>query len=55
MTIAVEAALEFHISEVLLFWTTNEEDIVNGYLDKVIDWIPGMKNIRLKVIDWIPL
>ncbi|KAM0936315.1 putative 7-deoxyloganetin glucosyltransferase [Dioscorea sansibarensis] len=24
------------------------EDIVNGYLDKVIDWIPGMKNMRLK-------
>ncbi|XP_039124180.1 7-deoxyloganetin glucosyltransferase-like [Dioscorea cayenensis subsp. rotundata] len=24
------------------------EDIVNGYLDKVIDWIPGMENMRLK-------
>ncbi|KAJ0988419.1 hypothetical protein J5N97_006775 [Dioscorea zingiberensis] len=24
------------------------EDVVNGYLDKVVDWIPGVKNMRLK-------
>lgn len=25
-----------------------EEDLTNGFLDTVIDWIPGMPNIRLK-------
>ncbi|CAN6574021.1 unnamed protein product [Malus baccata var. baccata] len=28
--------------------STLESYLTNGYLDKVIDWIPGMKDIRLK-------
>ncbi|KAJ6836752.1 7-deoxyloganetin glucosyltransferase-like [Iris pallida] len=27
---------------------TSESDLTNGYLETVIDWIPGMKNIRLR-------
>lgn len=26
----------------------DESYLTNGYLDTVIDWIPGMKDIRLK-------
>ncbi|KAI4982133.1 hypothetical protein ZWY2020_022625 [Hordeum vulgare] len=28
----------------------DESDLTNGYLDTVIDWIPGMEGIRLKDI-----
>ncbi|GJV71007.1 hypothetical protein Tco_1491002 [Tanacetum coccineum] len=29
-------------------YSTDMRDIANGYLETILDWIPGMKNIRLR-------
>ncbi|KAF8404618.1 hypothetical protein HHK36_009506 [Tetracentron sinense] len=48
MTFTLKVAEELSIPEVLL-WTANESYLKNGYLDTVIDWVPGlMKDFRLR-------
>ncbi|TXG52767.1 hypothetical protein EZV62_021936 [Acer yangbiense] len=51
MSFTLDAAEELGVPEVL-FWTTSayESCFTNGYLETVIDWIPGMKDIRLRDI-----
>lgn len=38
--------LLLYITPVVMF--ADAEYLTNGYLDEVIDWIPGMKNIRFR-------
>nr|POF14719.1 7-deoxyloganetin glucosyltransferase [Quercus suber] len=49
MSFTLDAAAELGIPDVL-FWTTSayESYLTNGHLDTIIDWIPGMKGIRLR-------
>ncbi|KAF2320360.1 hypothetical protein GH714_027272 [Hevea brasiliensis] len=47
MSFTPQAAKELGIPQVL-FWTPNTSYLTNGYLETTIDWIPGMKTIRLK-------
>lgn len=36
------------MTSLILFVSLDESDLVNGYLDARLDWIPGMSNARLK-------
>ncbi|KAK6143706.1 hypothetical protein DH2020_024054 [Rehmannia glutinosa] len=47
MSFTLKAAERFRLPEVL-FWTANVSQITNGYLETILDWVPGMKDIRLK-------
>nr|AIF76152.1 UDP-glucosyltransferase UGT85U1 [Crocus sativus] len=41
----------FHLKELMekgLVPIKSEDDLTNGYLDTPIDWMPGMKNMRIK-------
>nr|POE67410.1 7-deoxyloganetin glucosyltransferase [Quercus suber] len=53
MPFTITAAQELGIPIVMFFTISacslmDESYFANGYLDRVIDWIPGMKNIRLR-------
>ncbi|GKD92888.1 hypothetical protein Tco_1372725, partial [Tanacetum coccineum] len=47
----VNAAQKLEIP-IMLYW--NESYLTNGYLDTVIDWVPGMEGIRIKDLNNIP-
>ncbi|KAH7524369.1 hypothetical protein FEM48_Zijuj06G0112000 [Ziziphus jujuba var. spinosa] len=53
MSFTLDASKELGIPNVL-FWTSSpcsfvdESYLTNGYLDMVLDWIPGLEGIRLK-------
>ncbi|KAA8545619.1 hypothetical protein F0562_020403 [Nyssa sinensis] len=47
MSFTLKAAEELGIPEVML-WTRNASYLANGYVETTIDWISGMKNIRLR-------
>jgi len=34
--------------KIFFFFVADESFLTNGYLDKVVDWIPGMRDIRLR-------
>jgi hypothetical protein len=36
------------MNSILFFFFADESFLTNGYLDKVVDWIPGMRDIRLR-------
>ncbi|KAK6143690.1 hypothetical protein DH2020_024038 [Rehmannia glutinosa] len=47
MSFTLKAAERFRLPEVL-FWTTNMNQVTNGYLETIIDWVPGMMDIKLR-------
>jgi len=32
----------------IYFWTADESCLTNGYLETILDWIPGMEGISLR-------